>query len=336
MEKGFGMLHLTMVPSRNLLQEQYINNYGGCMAGHIQGSATTPTDVKYMLRSDPATRIMAEDESRTSSFNEAGSSRHIQEEKDGDDADDEGEERDMGWLQLGIGSHVTRAQASSQSRGLIELDLFTDRNPTAPIAPTCQVTEFRSPQPLTHAYTTPIPTIPLYLPHTGSSLSFRQQPELGWGYRHGPWSPAASSSTPYYSQQFQQPYMIGAPPPAAEVGTSFGVRVVDAPPRPKSGVWFVLQASQNQGKEPFLPQIPKSYLRIKDGRMTVRVVMKYLANKLGLNNESEVEITCKGQRLLPYSTLQHVRDNIWASRNAVTLLPDSTSPDHMMILHYGR
>uniref|UniRef100_I1NUU8 Uncharacterized protein n=2 Tax=Oryza glaberrima TaxID=4538 RepID=I1NUU8_ORYGL len=35
-------------------------------------------------------------------------------------------------------------------------------------------------------------------------------------------------------------------------------------------------------REPILPQIPKSYLRIKDSNMKVEVVMKYLAGKLGL------------------------------------------------------
>ncbi|VVB14341.1 unnamed protein product [Arabis nemorensis] len=39
--------------------------------------------------------------------------------------------------------------------------------------------------------------------------------------------------------------------------------------------------------EPFLPQIPKSYLRIKDGKMTVRLLMKYLVNKLRLEHESQ-------------------------------------------------
>ncbi|XP_072999989.1 uncharacterized protein [Typha latifolia] len=66
------------------------------------------------------------------------------------------------------------------------------------------------------------------------------------------------------------------------------MRVVSPPRRPEAGVWLVLQAAHNQGKEPFLPQIPKSYLRIKDGTMTVRVLMKYLAKKLGMGNESEV------------------------------------------------
>ncbi|KAG6490667.1 hypothetical protein ZIOFF_051977 [Zingiber officinale] len=38
---------------------------------------------------------------------------------------------------------------------------------------------------------------------------------------------------------------------------------------------------------PLLPQIPRSYLRIKDGRMTIRLLIKYLVNKLGLEDESE-------------------------------------------------
>ncbi|XP_061364822.1 uncharacterized protein LOC133308228 [Gastrolobium bilobum] len=115
------------------------------------------------------------------------------------------------------------------------------------------------------------------------------------------------------------------------------VRVVDPPPRPHSGIWFMLQASQNQAKEPFLPQIPKNYLRIKDGRMTVRLLLKYLVSKLRLENESEIEITCRGQQLLPFFTLQHVRDNIWTPRDTTrTLLSDSSTTDHVMVLHYGR
>ncbi|KAG8365817.1 hypothetical protein BUALT_Bualt17G0011300 [Buddleja alternifolia] len=105
-------------------------------------------------------------------------------------------------------------------------------------------------------------------------------------------------------------------------------------------------------KELILPQISKSYLRIKDGRMTIRLVIKYLVNKLTLENESEVfasfrvggcifqiEIRCKGQKLLPFLTLQHVRDNIWSSsptRDFVTLLPNSSTTDHIMVLHYAR
>ncbi|CAM8884048.1 unnamed protein product [Rhodiola kirilowii] len=128
-------------------------------------------------------------------------------------------------------------------------------------------------------------------------------------------------------------------------------------PQQHAGIWFMLQASQNQVVEPFLPQIPKSYLRIKDGRMTVRLLKKYIGRKLGLKSESEqVEIICRGQELQPNLTLQHVRDNIWCSRrdaslltlltvtpsyssssSSTTLLPSViASESHIMILHYAR
>lgn len=125
------------------------------------------------------------------------------------------------------------------------------------------------------------------------------------------------------------------------VGSTSDFRIIHHPPRrPHSGLWFTLQASQHQGREPFLPQLSKSFLRIKDGRMTVRLVMKYVANKLGLDTESEVEIKCRGQALVPILTLQHVRDIIWSPRDvdaAVTSLPNSSaSTPHVMLLHYGR
>ncbi|CAL9181835.1 unnamed protein product [Musa acuminata subsp. burmannicoides] len=114
------------------------------------------------------------------------------------------------------------------------------------------------------------------------------------------------------------------------------MRVVSLPRRKQTGVWFVLQAAHDQVKEPFLPQIPKSYLRIKDGRMTIRLLMKYLANKLVLEDESQVVITCRGQQLPPYMTLMYVRDNIWCSPEAVELNSDSSSSKYIMNLLYGR
>ncbi|XP_042445707.1 protein LAX PANICLE 2-like [Zingiber officinale] len=128
------------------------------------------------------------------------------------------------------------------------------------------------------------------------------------------------------------------PTASSAVAPPLPVRVVSPPRRPQSGVWFTLQAMRNHGREPFLPQIPKSYLRIKDGRMTVRLLIKYLVNKLVLEDESEVEITCRGQTLLPSLSLLHVRDHLWRSRESpsATLLQDSINPDHIMMLHYGR
>ncbi|KAI7727279.1 hypothetical protein M8C21_026940 [Ambrosia artemisiifolia] len=123
--------------------------------------------------------------------------------------------------------------------------------------------------------------------------------------------------------------------------SSFSSPIEFRPSRPphSPGLWFILQASQTQTKEPYLPQLPKSYLRIKDGKTTVGLLLKYLVYKLKLDGEFEIEITCKGQQLLPFLSLQHVRDNIWnRPRNDVVFLNSSASSvDHLiMVLNYGR
>ncbi|WOL12614.1 hypothetical protein Cni_G21381 [Canna indica] len=122
-------------------------------------------------------------------------------------------------------------------------------------------------------------------------------------------------------------------------GAASGMRVVSPPRRQSAGVWLILEAAQHQGRQPFLPQIPNNYLRIKDGRLTVKLLIKYLVRKLGLEDESEVEITCRGQRLLPFLTLQYVRDSIWCLSNnaAMWMLPDSpAATQHVMQLQYRR
>ena len=63
----------------------------------------------------------------------------------------------------------------------------------------------------------------------------------------------------------------------------------------------------------------------------------YVCARVTMIDGKQIEITCRGQQLLPFLTLQHVRDNIWSTRDAVTtLLPDSSTTDHVMVLHYGR
>ncbi|CAF2045126.1 hypothetical protein BRARA_I02983 [Brassica rapa] len=123
-------------------------------------------------------------------------------------------------------------------------------------------------------------------------------------------------------------------------GPSSEFRVLDPPRRPHSGLWFLLQASHFQEKEPFLPQVNKRYLRIKDGKITVRLLIKYLMMKLQLDSESEIEIRCRGQQLSPLLTMQHVRDTIWSPKSSsspsFTSLRDSSTSDHVMVLHYGR
>ncbi|KAL6011735.1 hypothetical protein ACLOJK_002200 [Asimina triloba] len=285
-----------MVPARNLLPQHYASSYGGCLAGRRRvadaAGATIPISAsdKFMLirssspSSDPFLFVdhMAEDESRTSSFNDAaaGSSRHArlqqqQGERDADDDEEEdkdnnennksNEDRDVGWLQLGLGSHAggsghQRARTADQRLGLIELDLFTDGRHRASEStpPAFHVSDFAAARRETYGASASIvaPTLPLYHPHHArTSLSIGQQPEMTWGYRRGPWDPTAASSSssllPFYaSRPFQHPYMPAAftsSAAAADVGPSSSARIIDPPPsRRRPGLWFVLQASHNQ------------------------------------------------------------------------------------------
>ncbi|CAL9185809.1 unnamed protein product [Musa hybrid cultivar] len=235
------------------------------------------------------------------------------------------------WLRLGLAS-TPAAIESRPERLKAEIELLCGEPSSSSVLPTSAtypvtsrgISGFRAPV----MGTTVIPW-----------ASYRQE------MPRGPWSAnlpmgATSSMIPppvmpeFVARQFMYPISSPALPSAPEVWPD--MRVVSPPRRPQSGVWFMLRAAQNQGREPFLPQIPKSYLRIKDGRMTVRLLMKYLATRLGLEDESEVEITCRGQLLLPFLTLQHVRDNVWCSRETMALLQDSPSIQHVMMLQYNR
>ncbi|GLU10127.1 hypothetical protein SLE2022_269480 [Rubroshorea leprosula] len=74
-------------------------------------------------------------------------------------------------------------------------------------------------------------------------------------------------------------------------------------------VWFCLLASQER-KGISLPQIPKPYIRTKIGGLAVSILTKYLAKKLNLKHETEVEIMCFGHPLPPTLMLNDLID-IW-------------------------
>ncbi|KAG2571771.1 hypothetical protein PVAP13_7KG119935 [Panicum virgatum] len=103
-----------------------------------------------------------------------------------------------------------------------------------------------------------------------------------------PWSPAAAPPPPLIPFGHRAFYTPGAGAGASSLDATIRVVLPPSAIAAAAGVWFVLQAAPHQGREPFLPQIPRSYLRIKDGRVTVRLLIKYLAAKLGLEDESEV------------------------------------------------
>ncbi|KAG9144571.1 hypothetical protein Leryth_010789 [Lithospermum erythrorhizon] len=324
--------------------------------------------------------IMAEDESRNESVNEAASSTskdnnvmiiQDQENNNNNNNDNSNEE----WLQLSIGGRSMNQEKQEhhhQRDELVELNLLPGSSSSSErerlLNQRYHSMATRATTPSTHyGYDTPLflqhqmGVTSTFLPPLAPHPHPHSQQEINWIYRPmnfsrpPPLGIASSSSSPSPSSSFlmhsaRPPFQHGPPPSLPSMssgGPDMNFRVINPPRRPHSGIWFMLQASQNQAKEPFLPQIPKSYLRIKDGRMTIRLVMKYLVNKLRLENESMVEVTCRGQQLLPFLTLQHVRDSIWNQRNnnnnnnvaitmTTTLLPESSTTDHIMVLHYAR
>ncbi|XP_051116436.1 protein LAX PANICLE 2 [Andrographis paniculata] len=316
--------------------------YGGGGGGGGYGVSGSGVGSDLVLIGAP----MAEEEDRstTHSLNESTSKNC---NRGGGAADDD----DDAWLQLSIGGGA----ADRKSANLVELELM----PTTTTTTTSNNNNnnnnddndrncishspIRPPPPLPAAMNfgggyAPTPATAAFFLQGGSSSNFPPNQEINWAFRPAmiPLSIASPSSLMASAAALPAPPYLHFPL-AAPPGVDF--RVIQPPRRPHSGIWFMLQASQNQDKEPFLPQISKSYLRIKDGKMTIRLVIKYLVNKLRLQNESEIEIRCKGQRLQPSLTLQHVRDNIWSSAprdNFVILPPNSSTAHHIMVLHYSR
>ncbi|KAK4785777.1 hypothetical protein SAY86_002466 [Trapa natans] len=104
-------------------------------------------------------------------------------------------------------------------------------------------------------------------------------------------------------------------------------------------VWFSLVALEDQKGEAPLPQIPACYLTIKDGSVPVSIIKKYIASKLHLTDESEVEILCRGQPVLPTLQLHHLVD-LWirtsGTSKRVTATVGTSAKDFVMVLTYCR
>ncbi|XVF44371.1 hypothetical protein PTKIN_Ptkin02bG0114800 [Pterospermum kingtungense] len=293
---------MTMVPAENLYKQHHLPHGGdGCFYGCWGNSFTESFGLMSRVHgyeyqsgacsgSDLSANLMAEDESRTNSLNEAGSSFK--------DNNNDQDYRDEGWLQLSIGSQATRYDQNKHDQGdpterkggLIELDLLPSGSSQQerPLPPIFHMPEFQAPPraAVMHSFSTS-----LFFQHQQGSSSTFPHGEISWAFRPiaqnlaaAPSSSSSSSLVPlgsYLPRPFQVQSGMDVARPSSDL------RIIDPPRRPYSGMWFILQASENQAKEPFLPQIPKSYLRIKDGKMTVRLLMKYLVNKLRLDSESE-------------------------------------------------
>uniref|UniRef100_A0A1J3F918 E3 ubiquitin protein ligase DRIP1 n=1 Tax=Noccaea caerulescens TaxID=107243 RepID=A0A1J3F918_NOCCA len=104
-------------------------------------------------------------------------------------------------------------------------------------------------------------------------------------------------------------------------------------------VWFSLVASSDQEGETSLPQIPANFLRIRDGNIPVSFIQKYLMGKLDLESETEIEIRCMGEAVIPALKLQKLVD-LWLQRSPkrqrLNALVGSSAKDYMMVLVYAR
>ncbi|OVA13385.1 hypothetical protein BVC80_8773g15 [Macleaya cordata] len=103
-------------------------------------------------------------------------------------------------------------------------------------------------------------------------------------------------------------------------------------------IWFTLRACQAKKGDPY-PQIPKPYIRIKDGNLPVSYVSKYIVQKLNLKHDSEVELMCCDQTLVPSATLNSLVD-MWVrfTSNTDGLIGRSNSDadKFVMVLTYRR
>ncbi|KAH7577627.1 hypothetical protein JRO89_XS01G0277400 [Xanthoceras sorbifolium] len=109
--------------------------------------------------------------------------------------------------------------------------------------------------------------------------------------------------------------------------------------RRSAPIWFSLVASEDQGEGSPLPQIPATYLRIKDGNLPVSFIQKYLMRKLDLTSESQVEIKCMGQPVIPTLQLHNLID-LWlqtvSTSERVPATIGSSAKEFVMVLTYAR
>ncbi|KAF9689013.1 hypothetical protein SADUNF_Sadunf01G0047800 [Salix dunnii] len=225
---------------------------------------------------------MAEDESRTNSLNnEAGSiSKDVQEERD------EGwlQLSIGGQTPPTTTSHESKhyhhhhhqqqqqqqqlvLDPTTRGGGLIELDLLQGSSSSVshqairPFStPMFHAPDFRTPpRPVMNiaaSHATNFGTTSLFFQHhpAATSSTYPLHQEINWPFRpmsHN-MATASSSSSPSSSSSslmpvgsyFSRPFQVNSGMDVA--GPSSDFRVIDPPRRPHSGIWFLLQASQNQ------------------------------------------------------------------------------------------
>ncbi|KAJ4719680.1 E3 ubiquitin protein ligase DRIP2-like [Melia azedarach] len=109
--------------------------------------------------------------------------------------------------------------------------------------------------------------------------------------------------------------------------------------RRNNPIWFSLIASEDQRGDASLPQISTCFLRIKDGQMPVSFIQKYLVKKLDLTSETEVELFCRGQPVVPTLQLHNLVDLWFRTASTSKKVPasvGSSAKDFVMVLSYCR
>ncbi|KAG0596644.1 hypothetical protein M758_UG272500 [Ceratodon purpureus] len=95
-----------------------------------------------------------------------------------------------------------------------------------------------------------------------------------------------------------------------------------------NGMWFHLESGDIPAGEDALPALSSPYVRIKDGKLPVYHVKKYLVQKLAhkVRSEMEVDIMCRGQPVVSSLPLESIRD-IWFSAQIPEQLQAQPQPE---------
>jgi hypothetical protein len=222
---------------------------------------------------------MAEDESRTNSLNnEAGSSsKDVQEERHegwlqlsigghtttATPTSHEGkhdhhhhhQQQQQQQQQLALDS-------TSRRGGLIELDLLRGSSSrishqARPLSsPVFHVPDFRAPPRPVQSHATNFSNTSLFFQHhpAATSSTYPLHQEINWPFRPMLHNIATASSSPPSSSSslmplgsyFSRPFQVNSSTGMDFAGPSSDFKVIDPPRRSHSGIWFMLQASQNQ------------------------------------------------------------------------------------------
>ncbi|KAK1399131.1 E3 ubiquitin protein ligase DRIP2 [Heracleum sosnowskyi] len=109
--------------------------------------------------------------------------------------------------------------------------------------------------------------------------------------------------------------------------------------RKSNPVWCSLVASKDLEDYRSLPQISASFLRIKDGSISVSFIQKYLMRKLDLPSEDEVEIRCRGEPVIPTLQLYKLIE-LWlqtiSTSEKISATIGSSAEEFVMVLGYAR